>query len=116
MSLLVAGTIRVPLQNLVDFRPHMLAMLTATRAEDGCLDYTYAEDVAEPGLIRVFEVWRDQAALTPSQRQPSCRFFRHRPHGPADSSWFAECATRRLFDAGRAQWPGLHPATSNDRR
>ena len=25
--------------------------------------YGYAEDVAEPGLIHVFEVWRDQAAL-----------------------------------------------------
>ena len=25
--------------------------------------YSYAEDVAEPGLIRVYEAWRDQAAL-----------------------------------------------------
>ena len=31
--------------------------------EDGCIDYAYAEDVLEPGLIRVSEVWRDQAAL-----------------------------------------------------
>jgi len=64
MSLIVAGTIRVPPANLDAFRPHMLAMMTATRAEDGCLAYAYAEDVAEPGLIRVFEAWRDQAALT----------------------------------------------------
>jgi quinol monooxygenase YgiN len=41
----------------------MLKMLAASRAEDGCLVYSYGEDVAEPGLIRVFEVWRDQAAL-----------------------------------------------------
>lgn len=76
MSLLVAGTIRVPLQNLVDFRPHMLAMLTATRAEDGCLDYAYAEDVAEPGLIRVFEVWRDQAALAAHFNAPHLAAWR----------------------------------------
>lgn len=63
MSLIIAGTVRVPPHNLEAFRPHMLAMLTATRAEDGCLEYAYAEDVAEPGLIRVFEVWRDQPAL-----------------------------------------------------
>ncbi len=63
MSLVIAGTIRVPPERLDAFRPHMLAMLEASRAEDGCLEYAYAEDVAEPGLIRVFEAWRDQAAL-----------------------------------------------------
>lgn len=63
MSLAIAGTIRVPPERLDAFRPHMLAMLEASRAEDGCLEYAYAQDVAEPGLIRVFEVWRDQAAL-----------------------------------------------------
>jgi quinol monooxygenase YgiN len=41
----------------------MLAMLAASRAEEGCIEYAYAEDVAEPGLIRVFEAWRDQACL-----------------------------------------------------
>ena len=63
MSIIVAGTVRVPPDRLAALRPHMIAMLNATRAEDGCLDYSYAEDVGEPGLIRVFEVWRDQAAL-----------------------------------------------------
>ena len=63
MSLIIAGTFAVPAVRLDEFRPHMHAMLTASRAEDGCLDYSYAEDLAGPGLIRVFEVWRDQAAL-----------------------------------------------------
>ena len=63
MTLIVAGTVRIPPGVLEDFRPHMQAMLDATRREDGCLDYAYAEDVLEPGLIRVFEVWRDRAAL-----------------------------------------------------
>ena len=63
MTILIAGTVRVPPQNLADFKPHMAAMLAASRAEDGCLTYSYAEDVAEPGLIRVFEAWRDRAAL-----------------------------------------------------
>ena len=63
MSLIVAGAVRVPPENLDGLRPHMVAMMTATRAEDGCEAYAYAEDVAEPGLIRIFEIWRDQAAL-----------------------------------------------------
>lgn len=63
MSVIIAGTVRVPPQNLAGIRPHMDAMLAASRAEPGCVEYSYAEDVVEPGLIRVFEVWRDQAAV-----------------------------------------------------
>ena len=63
MTLIIAGTVRVPPENLERFRPHMQAMLAASRAEDGCITYSYAEDVAEPGLIRVFEAWRDRAAI-----------------------------------------------------
>ncbi|HUZ13148.1 MAG TPA: putative quinol monooxygenase [Caulobacteraceae bacterium] len=61
--LIVAGTVRAPPERLDGLRPHMAAMLAASRAEDGCLDYSYGEDVAEPGLIHVFERWRDQGAL-----------------------------------------------------
>ena len=76
MSLIIAGTIRVPPERLDAFRPHMIAMLEASRAEDGCLVYSYAEDVAEPGLIRVFEVWRDQAALDAHFQTPHLAAWR----------------------------------------
>ncbi len=38
-------------------------MTAASRAEQGCVEYGYAEDVLEPGLIHVKELWTDQAAL-----------------------------------------------------
>ncbi len=63
MILIVAGTVRVPAENLDGLRPHMAAMMTASQGEAGCLDYNYGDDVTEPGLIHVFERWRDQAAL-----------------------------------------------------
>lgn len=63
MSVIVAGTIRVPPENFDAFRPHMARTLAASRVEDGCLAYSYAVDVEDPGLIRVFEAWRDRAAL-----------------------------------------------------
>jgi quinol monooxygenase YgiN len=63
VSLIVAGTVRAPPEHLEGLRPHMAAMMAASQAEDGCFAYNYAEDVTEPGLIRVFERWRDQAAL-----------------------------------------------------
>ena len=63
MSLIVAGTVRVPPENIDAFRPQMAAMIEASLAEAGCEAYAYAADVLEPGLMHVFEVWRDQAAL-----------------------------------------------------
>lgn len=63
MNVIVAGTVRVPPANLDALRPHMDAMLAASRAEDGCIVYSYAVDVQDPGLIRVFEAWRDEPAL-----------------------------------------------------
>jgi quinol monooxygenase YgiN len=63
MSVIVAGTVRVPPENVSDFRPQMADMIKASRGEVGCEAYAYAEDALEPGLMHVFEVWRDQAAL-----------------------------------------------------
>jgi quinol monooxygenase YgiN len=63
MTLVIAGTVRVPPQNMSAIRPHMIVMIEATRAEDGCRAYAFAEDVGEAGLIHIFEIWRDAAAL-----------------------------------------------------
>jgi len=68
MTLIVAGTVRVPPQNMDALRPHMVTMMAATRAEDGCETYGFAEDVGDPGLIHVFEIWRDQDALAAHAR------------------------------------------------
>jgi len=76
MTLIIAGTVRVPTQNLERLKPHMLAMLTASRTEDGCITYSYAEDVAEPGLVRVYEAWRDQAALEAHFQTPHMATWR----------------------------------------
>ena len=76
MTILIAGTVRVPPENLGAFKPHMDAMLTGSRAEDGCLTYSYAVDVQDPGLIRVFEAWRDQAALDAHFQAPHMAAWR----------------------------------------
>lgn len=41
----------------------MKRMATASRAETGCVAYVYSEDVFDPGLIHVKEMWVDQSAL-----------------------------------------------------
>lgn len=61
--LLIVGTFRLPPRRLAEAREVMTRMVEASRAEDGCHEYVYAEDVLEPGLVHVKELWRDQAAL-----------------------------------------------------
>ena len=41
----------------------MERMISASRAEPGCLAYSYAQDVLDAGLIHVSEAWSDRAAL-----------------------------------------------------
>jgi quinol monooxygenase YgiN len=61
--LLIVGTVRLPPERIEQARPVMARMISASRADDGCREYAYAEDVVERGLIQVKELWRDQAAL-----------------------------------------------------
>lgn len=61
--LLIIGTIRLPANNLDAARPAMKRMADTSRSEAGCVEYVYAEDVFERGLIHVKEMWTDQAAL-----------------------------------------------------
>ena len=63
MPILITGTIRLPAASLEAARPVMAAMVAAGRAEPGCLAYSYAQDVIDPGLIHVIERWTDDAAL-----------------------------------------------------
>ncbi|RWA73860.1 antibiotic biosynthesis monooxygenase [Mesorhizobium sp. M1C.F.Ca.ET.193.01.1.1] len=61
--LLIIGTVRLPHDRFGQAKPAMERMISASRAEAGCLEYSYAQDVLDPGLIRVCEVWSDRAAL-----------------------------------------------------
>jgi quinol monooxygenase YgiN len=48
------------------FRPHprrRLAQIRASREEPGCLEYTYADDVKTPWVMRVLERWESWQAL-----------------------------------------------------
>ena len=61
--IVVIGSFRIP-PNMVEIvRPVMEAMITASRAEEGCIEYSYALDVMDEGLVRVSEKWRDREAL-----------------------------------------------------
>jgi len=82
MTIILAGTVRLPPERLADLRPHLRAQVEGSRAEPGCLDYALTEDPLDPGLIRVYEHFVDEDALA---------FHRASPH----------------MAAWRACWPAL---------
>ena len=61
--LLIMGTVRLPESGLDRALPAMERMVTASRAEDGCLTYAYGQDVFDPTVIHIVERWRDRDAL-----------------------------------------------------
>lgn len=61
--IIVTGTFRVAPSMMEVVRGAMEPMITASRAEEGCIEYAYAFDVLDKGLVRVSEKWRDRAAL-----------------------------------------------------
>lgn len=61
--IIVVGSFRIPPSMIEVVRPVMEAMITASRAEEGCIEYAYALDVLDEGLVRVSEKWRDREAL-----------------------------------------------------
>jgi len=63
MPIAIVGQFRIPVENLAAARPLMIAVMQASRAEDGCVEYNYSEDLLEPGLIRVSEVWESREHL-----------------------------------------------------
>lgn len=90
--ILVAGHFRVPVEHLAAIRPMMNAVITATREEDGCAVYSYAEDVSEPGLIRVYELWRERACLAAHFATPHMQ------------RWVEERAGLGLYDRDIKTW------------
>lgn len=61
--LLIVGTVRLPAGLLDAARPIMATMVEANRAETGRVEYSFAVDVLDPGLIHVKKLWMHRAAL-----------------------------------------------------
>ncbi|MDE2595673.1 MAG: antibiotic biosynthesis monooxygenase [Sphingomonadales bacterium] len=67
---IVLGEFRLPAERMDEARAMMATVIAATRAEAGCLSYVYAEDVLDPGLIRVSEAWESAEQLAAHLQTP----------------------------------------------
>ena len=61
--LILSVNLRVPKADQEKLRPEMEKVVQASRKEPGCLAYSYGFDLLEPDIIRVFEIYKDDAAL-----------------------------------------------------
>ena len=68
--ILIVGHVRVREGAVEDLRTAMEAQIAASRAEPGCIDYSYAVDVLEPTRILVNEKWTDWTALEEHFKKP----------------------------------------------
>ena len=69
--IIVEGFVRM--QNAGDFETVRTAaevQIAASRAEGGCIDYTYAIDVLDPQIMRVLERWKSWEALEAHFKEP----------------------------------------------
>ncbi len=89
-SVILAGTVRFPLDKMDAARAMMMEMTRLSRAEDGCIEYVYSQDLIDPGLVHVFEVWRDEAALHAHHTAPHFETWKQL------RSWIG-MSDRRLF-------------------
>ncbi len=68
--LLLTAFIEVAPAERAAIRAALPALIGATRAEDGCVEYGCYEDTAAEGRYVFVERWRDQAALDAHLRTP----------------------------------------------
>src|SRR5688500_13998551 len=61
--IVVAGTFRVPADKLKALQPHAKAVIATTRQEAGCTTYSFAHDVMDGELVRIFEIWETRDHL-----------------------------------------------------
>ena len=61
--LLVDGTLTLNPDRMEEAVPSITALVHASRAEIGCIDFVFSEEVGSPGTIRVFERWESRQHL-----------------------------------------------------
>ena len=61
--IILAGTVRIAAGTREEAVRAIEIMIEATRAEEGCVTYSFAFDVLDDHLLRIFEVFRDAQAV-----------------------------------------------------
>ena len=74
-TIIVTGHLRVDPARHDEAVAAALEVMEATRAEEGNEAYTFSADLAEPGLLHIYERWADAAALDAHMATPHMATF-----------------------------------------
>jgi quinol monooxygenase YgiN len=74
--IVISLTLHVPPEEMEVFKPVMEALVRASRQEPGVVAYTFAVDIIDPSLVRVFEIYTDRAALDTHTASPHFQAWR----------------------------------------
>lgn len=82
--IVVNATVVADEATIAALKPSIAAMESASRAEDGCDDYTFSIELNNPGVIRITERWQSADALkahflTPHMAQFQEAMAAHQP-------------------------------------
>ena len=73
---ILAGSIRIAEGSRDQAIAPINDMVNATRAEPGCIQYAFAFDVLDDHLVRIFEVFQDDAAVAAHRASPHMAVWR----------------------------------------
>lgn len=68
--IIVAGTVRIPENRFDELLETARNMIETTRKEAGCIVYAFARDLADDGLLRIYEEWESRQHLDAHLKQP----------------------------------------------
>ena len=74
--IIVLAVVESSQQNIDRLKSAIEVMEQKSRAEDGCIDYTFSVELNRPGVVRISERWESLEALTAHFRQPHMADFR----------------------------------------
>ncbi len=74
--IILGGTVRFHPEDRQAALAAIQRMMAASRAEEGCLAYTFSADLSDPNTLHLFEVWASAEALEAHGQTPHMAEFR----------------------------------------
>jgi quinol monooxygenase YgiN len=73
--IIITAKVEVDPAHLGELRGAVAAMEKASRAEPGCIDYAFSQELSNPSIIRIAERWQSMEALTAHFATPHMATF-----------------------------------------
>ena len=74
--IIVLAEVESSLESIETLRGALVEMQKASRAETGCHDYTFLQEVGDPSRLRIVELWESMDALRAHFAMPHMAKFR----------------------------------------